>query len=157
MDILLKEKPLSLRTLCCISFVVNKRENENIPKEILETVKTLRKPAYIPLLAYIDCKKTLSPRVFGEFFISLGKIMGPEQANLDWKKVKMLRKEAQLFQRFVTSFVPTQRERKEMGVFRKRYFAELLLSGFDVSTTRKEVSKFILWTGPELPRVFYFA
>lgn len=40
MDVLLKERPLSLRTLCCISVVLHSRDKTLLPKEIRDSQRS---------------------------------------------------------------------------------------------------------------------
>ncbi|AMQ10584.1 hypothetical protein [Brazilian marseillevirus] len=158
MELLLSENPLSLRTLCCISLVVNKREWKNLPREILDTVKSLQKMKRPSLLSYIDSKKSLDAHLYAEFFVFIGlplRDLGTENY-LTFENISAIRREVQLFRRFATSYVPTREERRELGVFRKKYFCDLMLGQFGVMTARREVCNLILWTGPELPEVFFY-
>lgn len=69
MDILPKERPLSLRTLCCISVVLHSRDKTLLPKEIKETVKDLENLKRPNLLGYIDSKRFSPTRVSWQSFL----------------------------------------------------------------------------------------
>ncbi|AEA06957.1 hypothetical protein LAU_0105 [Lausannevirus] len=155
--LLLSEKPLSLRTLCCISVVLHDKEKTLLPREIKETVKELENLKRPNLLGYIDSKQFSSTRLMAEFFALTGKNMEYSKEPLSWKNIKDMRQHVKIYRRFLTSFVPTRVDRKDWGIFRKKYLYELLMGNFGIEFSKKEVNSMILWTGPELPGVFFSA
>ncbi|AQQ73947.1 hypothetical protein [Kurlavirus BKC-1] len=156
-ELLLSERPLSLRTLCCISVVLHNSDKTHLPKEIKETIRELENLKRPNLLGYIDSKQFSSTRLMAEFFALTGKKMECSEEPLSWKNIEGIRRHVKIYRRFLTSFVPTRVDRKDWGIFRKKYLYELLMGDFGLEFSRKEVNSIILWTGPELPGVFFSA
>lgn len=155
-QLLLSETPLSLRTLCCISVIVNGKDKSLLPKEIKETIHQLQDMDKHNLLIYISSKKIVEKHLMAEFFAATGKQMDCQKRLLSWKNIEAIRTEVKIYRRFLTSFVPSRQEREDWGLFRKKYLYELLMAQFGIEFSQKEINSTVLWTGPELPGVFSF-